>query len=97
MIPFVFVYNQSLLLILEFSITEFVWVLFRLGLAIALLATAVVGYQGQNLSLVSRVLRAVAAIAVVTTIVPAQIAGLVLGGLLLLSAWRSGRVSPVQA
>jgi TRAP-type uncharacterized transport system fused permease subunit len=94
MIPFVFVYNQSLLLILDFNIGEFVWVLVRLVVAIALLATAVVGYQNSNLSVASRLLRSVAAIAIVTTYVPVQLAGLVVGIVLIALAWRSGRVQP---
>ena len=91
MIPFVFVYNQSLLLILEFDIGEFVWVLFRLAIAITLLATAVVGFQQSNLSALSRILRAVVAIAIVTTYVPVQLAGLVVGILMLGLAWKAGR------
>jgi TRAP transporter 4TM/12TM fusion protein len=89
-VPFVFVYNQSLLLVLDFDPVEFVWVLVRLSAAIWLIATAIAGYQNSELPMWSRVARLMLALAVVTVYPTVQLAALVAGAVLTVLA-RSGR------
>lgn len=91
-VPFVFVYNQSLLLVLSFDWFEFVSVLVRLSLAIWLIATAVSGYQNSELPMWSRALRLLLALALVTTY-PAVQAGALVAGVLLTVLARSGRTA----
>lgn len=57
-IPFVVIYNPSLVLILDFAWTEFIWVLVRLALAIWLLTTAFGGVDKRELPQWERYLRA---------------------------------------
>lgn len=56
-IPFIFVYEPSLLLVLDFEITTFIRVCIALLLAIWLLNTGASGFAGQQLSLLGRGLR----------------------------------------
>lgn len=79
-IPFVFVYEPSLLLVVgDFSFPAFIYVLGRLILAMWLLNTAFTGYEISRIGWLSRGLRVVAAFAAILTIVEWQIGGIVLG------------------
>jgi TRAP transporter 4TM/12TM fusion protein len=78
-VPFVFVYEPSLLLVVEgFSWPALISVLVRLIFAIWLLTTALSGYDTARLGALARGLRIVAAAALLTTIPQAQIAGICL-------------------
>ncbi|WP_201285584.1 TRAP transporter permease [Chelativorans xinjiangense] len=63
-IPFVLVYNPSLSLVIDFSLTGLLWICFRLALAIWLLATGLAGYASGRLTWVSRVLRCCVGLAI---------------------------------
>ncbi|MEZ5653509.1 MAG: TRAP transporter fused permease subunit [Burkholderiaceae bacterium] len=85
LIPFVIIYDNSLLLIVNFDWSSFVWVMMRLILAIWLLATFVTGFERARLSVGSRVLRLAAALMLVTAIGSVQIAGLALALVLIVT------------
>lgn len=63
-IPFVWIYYPSLVLVVDFQWGEFVWIMARLPLAIWLIATAFAGHEFQSLGAPERVLRVVLAIGV---------------------------------
>jgi len=84
-IPFVFVYEPSLLLVLDFDPTAFAWVALRLVLAVWLLSTAFVGFEAAELRWWSRLARVVAGFGLILTVPELQIAGLVLAVLLLVA------------
>ncbi|MGB7303886.1 MAG: TRAP transporter fused permease subunit [Burkholderiaceae bacterium] len=86
MVPFVFVYNQSLLLVLDFSWTELISVLIRLSVAIWMVATAVAGFQAVVLPWWSRIARLAVALALITVFPAVQVGGLILAVLLTLTA-----------
>ncbi len=79
-VPFVFVYEPSLLLVTEeFSATAFAWVLFRLILAIWLLNSAFSGYDGKNIAIWNRLVRGLAGAALVLMVPEVQIVGVIAG------------------
>ena len=82
MIPFVFVYNPSLVLVLGVDWLPFLGALARLLLAIWLVATGTAGVDPDRLTLVERVLRVVLGIALLTPYIPAQVGAFVIGGAL---------------
>ena len=84
MIPFVFVYNPSLVLVLGVDWLAFLGVLIRLPLAIWLVATGTAGVGPDRLHFAERVLRVVLGIAVLTPYVPVENGASVLGGGLVL-------------
>ncbi|MEZ5728576.1 MAG: TRAP transporter fused permease subunit [Burkholderiaceae bacterium] len=57
LIPFVFVFEPSLLLVIDFEWGTFLWILARLLLAIWLMSTGFQGYETRALGLASRSLR----------------------------------------
>lgn len=61
-IPYVWIYYPSLLLVGEFQWGEFVWIIARLPLAIWLIATAFAGHEFQRLGAAERALRAALAL-----------------------------------
>ena len=63
LIPFVMIYNPSLLLVVDFDPMEFTWVVMRLGLAVWLLTTGFGGYAGGRMAWAERVLRVGCAVA----------------------------------
>lgn len=89
-VPFVFVYEPSLLLVLDFSWTEFLWIGVRMCLAIWLLNTACIGFDGLRLSAWSRLLRGAFGVAVVTPILELQL-GVMIAIFALLTFDRSKR------
>ena len=90
-IPFVFVYEPSLLLVLDFSWTSFIWVMARLMLAIWLISTAVVGFEFSHLSGWSRLARAVCGFAVLTVFANFQLGAFVLGLVIIALSFRTAR------
>ncbi len=79
-VPFVFIYEPSLLLVFDdFSFLAFLWVLGRLLLAIWLLSTAMSGFDGDRVGWPSRALRMVIGFAVILAYLEVQIAALVAG------------------
>ncbi len=89
LIPFVFVYDQSLLLILGFEWGELLWVILRLSLAIYLVSTAIAGFENARLALWSRTLRLLAVVLVLNVMLAYQLAGIVLAVTLILAARRA--------
>src|SRR3546814_2105234 len=62
-IPFVFVYNPSLTLMVDFEWGEFLWACLRLVLAIWVLASGLGGYDRARLDLPARAVRIVSGVA----------------------------------
>jgi len=86
LIPFVIVYDNSLLLITGFDWPSFTWVCLRLMVAIWLLASAVAGFERARLSMLSRCLRLAAALMLVSALLQIQLAGLILGVVLIVAS-----------
>jgi TRAP transporter 4TM/12TM fusion protein len=84
LIPFVFVYNPSLVLVLGVDWLPFLGVLVRLPLAIWLVATGTSGVDPDSLHPLERLVRVILGIALLTPFVPIQIAAFVVGGALVL-------------
>mgnify|MGYP003965824737 FL=1 len=82
-IPFVFIYNPSLTLVVGFETVPFLWVVARLTLAIWIMTTALGGVDRSLLPLWSRVARVVLGLAVLFNVTEIQIGG-ALAALLLL-------------
>ena len=87
-IPFVFVFNPSLLLIDSFDILELVWVAARLLLAIWLIATGFAGYDTTGrLTAAFRVLRLGAGFAMLYPLFALEAAAFAVGALLYIAGW----------
>ncbi len=83
-IPFVFVYHPSVLLVLDFNPAAFGWAVFAFGLCTWSLASALTGYDTAPLGASQRILRGVAGLlALVPQVSVALPAALVAAGLLL--------------
>ncbi|MEP4380869.1 MAG: TRAP transporter fused permease subunit [Paracoccaceae bacterium] len=63
-IPYVWIYYPSLVLVVDFQWGEFIWIMFRLPIAIWLVATALSGHEFKGLGTPERALRAALALAV---------------------------------
>lgn len=89
-VPFVFIYNPSLSLVVEFEIVAFIWVVLRLALAIWLMTTALGGVDRGPLPIWSRLLRFALGVGVLLIYTEVQIAAAVAGlGLLVLESRRA--------
>ncbi len=98
-VPFVFIYNPSLSLVVEFEPVAFVWIVIRLSLAIWLMTTSLGGVDRTPLPLWSRAARMVLGIGSLLTITELQLAAVVAGVALLLFEWRrsgSQRATPAE-
>lgn len=91
LIPFVMVYNPSLTLVVDVTITGLVWVCLRLSLAIWMLTTGFAGYGGARLPLWSRAARLLLGFAVLVPQLPIEIAATVVALGLCWLDWRAGR------
>jgi len=79
-VPFVFVYEPSLLLVVgEFSPIAFLWVVARLCLTIWLLSTAFSGFEIGKIAAWSRLIRLVAGFTAIMTFPTLQFAGVIAG------------------
>ena len=78
-VPFVFVYNPSLSLVVGFETIPFIWVVARLSLAIWLMTTALGGVDRAPLPLWSRILRISFGIGALLTITEVQIIAFIAG------------------
>jgi len=83
LIPFVFVMEPGLLLVLGFDIESLIWVMLRLSFSIWLLATAVVGFEADDLPWLERGARFLAAVVVLAADWRLQAIGLALGAAIL--------------
>ena len=63
-IPYVWIYYPSLVLVVDFQWGEFIWIMFRLPIAIWLIATAFSGHEFEGLGAPERALRAALALGV---------------------------------
>ncbi|MFV0383957.1 MAG: TRAP transporter permease [Paracoccus sp. (in: a-proteobacteria)] len=88
-IPFVLVYNPSLALVVDFSVTGFVWIVLRLGLAIWLFSTGFSGYAAARLSPQMRLLRFVAGFGALVPVMWAEVIFTAAGLLLATTDWRA--------
>lgn len=88
LIPFVFVYNQSLLLVLHFDAASFAWIVTRLALSVWLLATGFGGGDKIVLPLWQRVLRLVCAMLLLFPVHVVAIPAFVVGALLVVGTRR---------
>ena len=83
-IPFVFAFYPTILIIEQFSLLPFIWIVLRTCFCIWLFSSALSGYDRRKLSVVEIVVRFVAAFAMLATSpmihVPAIVIGLVLIG-----------------
>nr|VFJ44444.1 MAG: TRAP transporter, 4TM/12TM fusion protein [Candidatus Kentron sp. FM]VFJ61344.1 MAG: TRAP transporter, 4TM/12TM fusion protein [Candidatus Kentron sp. FM]VFK08955.1 MAG: TRAP transporter, 4TM/12TM fusion protein [Candidatus Kentron sp. FM] len=84
LLPFVLVAYPSLLLMVDFTWTEFLWALPRVILMIWLASTALGGYAGSRLGSADRFLRLLAALLIVIPYGMSQLAGIVLAVVLVL-------------
>lgn len=82
-IPFVFVYEPSLLIIDGVDIAGFAWAIFRLGVGLWLLATGFEGWALKPLGAGERVLRAAAGFALLIPETTSSIAALVIAAVVL--------------
>lgn len=78
-IPFIFIYEPSLLLVGTFDLMSFVRVAVCLSLAIWLINTAMIGYERQDLGPAERILRGLSGAGLLIQIPTLQIAFLVIG------------------
>ena len=95
MLPFIFVTYPSLLLVVNFSLAEFLWLLPRLVLLVWLVSTALSNFEFSRLGPLQIGLRLVAAFALMVPSLTFQIGGLVLAGALVAhNRFAAGRVQP---
>lgn len=78
-IPFIFIYEPSLLLVGSFDLVSFIRVAICLAIAIWLINTALIGYERQELAKPERILRGIAGAGLLIQIPPLQIVFLVIG------------------
>jgi len=79
-VPFVFIFEPQVLLVVEeFDLGAFVWVMFRLILAIWLLSTSLMGCETAPLAIWSRAIRLAAGFAMIINIWELQLAGVAAG------------------
>jgi len=81
-IPFVMIYNPSLVLVLDFDYPSFVWVLVSLSVAIWLFATGIGGADKGILPYWSRALRVLTGAMAVIPVLEISLAGIFAGGAL---------------
>lgn len=79
LVPFVFVYEPSLLLVLDFNWPDFLSILLRLSLAIWFLSTSLIGFDAGKLAVWSRVIRMICGFAVLIVDPRLQAAALIAG------------------
>ena len=91
LLPFVFITYPSMLLVVEFSWVEFLWLVPRLLVLIWLVSTALSDFEFTRLGPVQIALRFVGAFLVMVPILPIQIAGLVLAAGLIALNRRAAR------
>jgi len=82
-IPFIFIYEPSLLLVLDFDLVNFIRVCIALSLAIWMLNTGAAGYAGERLSLLGRVIRLAIAVGLIIQVAELQYVFIVLAVALL--------------
>ena len=74
-IPFIVIYNPSLVLVREFAWADFIWIMLRLATAIWLFTTALSGFDRRALPIWDRALRLAAGIAALIPGLTTEIAG----------------------
>lgn len=95
-IPFVFVFNPSLLLIDAFNTLDFIWVVLRLLLAIWMIATGFAGYDATGrIPALFRLLRLAAGFIMLYPSLPFEAAAFALGIVLYILGWIVRPPTPV--
>ena len=95
-VPFVFVYNPSLSLVIGFETLPFVWVMVRLGLAIWLITTALGGVDRTRLPLWSRAARLVLGLGALLGMTEIQLGAVALSAALLFAEWKRAESANVR-
>ncbi|QIE56610.1 TRAP transporter fused permease subunit [Pikeienuella piscinae] len=97
-IPFLFVFNPELLLILEFEPTGFVWTLIRAAAALWLMTTALAGFERGPLALWSRLARLIVVGFILQGDLLFSVIGLALAAVLIARDWLEcpGLGAPVE-
>ena len=89
LIPIVLIYYPSISLVSGFEWLSFIWIMARLPVAIWLIATGFIGCELDRLSVVERVLRTIAAVAMLITEPTIQIGGFGFGlAIIVVHRWR---------
>lgn len=96
-IPFVFAYYPSLLLVEGFDMAEFAWIIVRLLIAIWLISTALSGFDRVRLTSWMVALRLALAMLMLVTLWQVQIPALLVGIAVIYIHWREGRVWPANS
>ena len=92
-IPFFFVYDNSLLLVDGFEFTALLWVSFKLALALWMLSTAFVGFDAKGLAGIERLLRAATAVLLAMTITVLNVTGVLVAlGFIALRFYRKHQI-----
>lgn len=92
-IPFVLVYNPSLSLVADFSVTGLVWIMLRLGLAIWMFSTGFSGYSADRLPPVMRMLRFVTGFGMLVPVIWIEALFTAVGLALIVMDWRASQQS----
>ncbi|USG62497.1 TRAP transporter fused permease subunit [Sneathiella marina] len=95
-IPFIFVYEPSLLLVGSFDLESFVRVSVSLAFAIWLINTAMIGYEGGNLGSIERSLRALVGVGLLIQVPALQMGLLVIGILIVIQRRMQARRKDTQ-
>ena len=96
-IPFVFAYYPSLLLVERFDMAEFAWIIVRLPIAIWLISTALSGFDRVRLTSWMVALRLALAMLMLVTLWQVQIPALLVGIAVIYIHWREGRMWPANS
>ena len=98
-IPFFFIFNPSITLVEGFTVPIFVWACLRLGLAVWLFSTGLIGYEKRALPIWQRTLRLAVGLALIIPIPIVEFASIATGALLVgIQRWRnSPQTSPETA
>ena len=97
-IPFVFAFYPTILIIEQFDMLEFIWIVFRTCFCIWLFSSALSGYDRSRLSIIEIVARFVAAFAMLATPVTIHLPAVVFGVLLIgIDIWTATRKSGAGA
>jgi TRAP transporter 4TM/12TM fusion protein len=97
LIPFVFVYNPSLTLVVDFNLVDFMWIFIRLTVSVWLIATAFIGCDTRKLSAIERVGRFIIAITMLLDFLAPQLLGFSIGVAIIVLHRLSNRKSKQEA
>lgn len=94
-IPFIFAFYPSLLLVEQFALGDFIWIVLRSGLAIWMMSSALSAYDRTRLTMVEIGLRILGALMLLIISPTAHLPGLILCCALII--WDTRRARGVKA